>query len=511
MTASEKINGHLIQLLQSGIVPWHNSWLGTKASAFSHTTGKPYSFINQLMLFGPGEYLTFNQCIAEHGHVRKGEKSCPIVVFGGAKKPTGQYNSAEEAAASSRIVYRSVFHVDQCVGIQPRQPPANLPRTATDNEVNRIAAGFLRRSGCTLRHEYQREAGYNSVLDRILLPSPDHFSSSSAYYAALFFYIARSTGHTTRLDRGYNDALGLVGCEAEDLVADIASAAMLNSLGIDADNALQNPESYIQKYLATLQSDPNLIVWAAARAEEAVRYIVECKPVAETNADEEPTSDIQSPSIITPPAPPPRLALPPARQPADDTPPPASVTPKKHLSSAAAQLKAMQKAAARFAKSCYNEHKVNRPALAGAFMREGRQCICDGIIFIVYDTPMDGLITAPDGVNIVDPEKFFLGAREGHPVTLPSLDEMREELRYAKKEPGFKELLVKLGDMYIKADKLILAMQMTGIQSGEARAASKVAPLYFAGEGCEAAVMPVRILDRPDNVWEPAQRASAAF
>lgn len=49
-------------------------------AAVSHTTGKPYSLLNQMLLGKPGEYLTYKQVQAEGGYIRKGEKS-RFVVF----------------------------------------------------------------------------------------------------------------------------------------------------------------------------------------------------------------------------------------------------------------------------------------------------------------------------------------------------------------------------------------------------------------------------------------------
>ena len=71
----------IITELERGVVPWHKPWT-TTSPAISHTTGKPYSLLNQLLLGGrSGEYLTFQQAGKEGGHVRKGEKSSIVVFF----------------------------------------------------------------------------------------------------------------------------------------------------------------------------------------------------------------------------------------------------------------------------------------------------------------------------------------------------------------------------------------------------------------------------------------------
>ena len=61
-----KVAQRIIEELENGIIPWQQPWFGTVSGPFSRSTGKPYSFINQILLGKPGEYLTFNQ-IKEDG------------------------------------------------------------------------------------------------------------------------------------------------------------------------------------------------------------------------------------------------------------------------------------------------------------------------------------------------------------------------------------------------------------------------------------------------------------
>ena len=69
-----EITNRIISEMEQGQIPWEKPWLAT-GSAISHTTGKAYSILNQLLLGKAGEYLTFKQVNAEGGYVRKGEKA----------------------------------------------------------------------------------------------------------------------------------------------------------------------------------------------------------------------------------------------------------------------------------------------------------------------------------------------------------------------------------------------------------------------------------------------------
>ena len=74
-----EITNRIISEMEKGIIPWKKPWIASGA-AISHTTGKRYSLLNQMLLGRPGEYITFKQAQQEGGHVRQGEKS-HIVVF----------------------------------------------------------------------------------------------------------------------------------------------------------------------------------------------------------------------------------------------------------------------------------------------------------------------------------------------------------------------------------------------------------------------------------------------
>ena len=67
----QQVTDRIIAQLEQGVIPWHKPWIiSGKGCAISHSTGKPYSLLNQMILGKPGEYLTFAQCQKEGGHIR---------------------------------------------------------------------------------------------------------------------------------------------------------------------------------------------------------------------------------------------------------------------------------------------------------------------------------------------------------------------------------------------------------------------------------------------------------
>ena len=76
----QMVTDRLIAELESGIIPWERPWTGTSDGAFSGTTKRPYSLLNQMLLRKPGAWFTWNEIQKRGGHVRKGEKAS-VVVF----------------------------------------------------------------------------------------------------------------------------------------------------------------------------------------------------------------------------------------------------------------------------------------------------------------------------------------------------------------------------------------------------------------------------------------------
>lgn len=117
------ITDRIISEMEQGQIPWQKPWLAT-GSAISHTTGKAYSILNQLLLGRAGEWLTYNQVQAENGYVRKGEKARMVVFWKWIDKEDEETGEVKQVPY---LKYYSVFHVDQCEGISPKYQQEIIP------------------------------------------------------------------------------------------------------------------------------------------------------------------------------------------------------------------------------------------------------------------------------------------------------------------------------------------------------------------------------------------------
>lgn len=116
----QMVTDRIIKNMEQGIIPWKKPWGGVKTMAISHSTGKPYSLLNQMSLGLVGEWLTFKQIQDEGGKVKKGEKASPVVFW--KFLPIEEENEKGEKVKKQVpfLKYYSVFHISQCEGINPK-------------------------------------------------------------------------------------------------------------------------------------------------------------------------------------------------------------------------------------------------------------------------------------------------------------------------------------------------------------------------------------------------------
>lgn len=56
MDIYKEITDRIITQMENGIIPWQKPWIAGSTVAISHTTGKPYSLLNQMLLGRAGEF-----------------------------------------------------------------------------------------------------------------------------------------------------------------------------------------------------------------------------------------------------------------------------------------------------------------------------------------------------------------------------------------------------------------------------------------------------------------------
>lgn len=271
-----KVTDRILEEMEKGIIPWKKPWVGGRG-AISHVTGKSYSFLNQLLLGKPGEWLTFNQIKKEHGTVKKGEKARFVVFWKWLKKETDKVDENGEKVYEEIpfLQYFNVFHIDQCEGIKPKHVT-----DVSDFDANEAAQSifdeYTSREGITVNLDGDASY-YRPSEDSITLPRMKRFAKLAEYYSTAFHEAVHSTGAKTRLAREGVVGRIFFGSEdysKEELIAELGASMLVSHVGLETESSFANNVSYISGWLEALKNDKRMIVSAAGKAEKAVKYIL---------------------------------------------------------------------------------------------------------------------------------------------------------------------------------------------------------------------------------------------
>ena len=294
MNVYEIVTSRVLEEMQKGIIPWQRPWHGVNGLAISYTSRKPYSFLNQLLLGRPGEWLTFNQITNLGGKLKKGAKSSMVTFFEESTKPAASSTSAtdveadadEETAADKgsyrRFIlrYYRVFHIDDCEGIPSKIKEEPMRQTEPVSAAEDAIRAYLSRETalrfCACR---SNRAYYSPMEDAVFVPLIGQYDLAEQYYATTFHELVHSTGHPCRLDRkaGMVSNFGSEDYSKEELVAEMGSAMICGLLGLDCEKTFNNTVAYLQNWIKVLKNDAKMIVFAASGAEKAAKYILGVK------------------------------------------------------------------------------------------------------------------------------------------------------------------------------------------------------------------------------------------
>lgn len=270
----EEITGRIIAEMEQGKIPWHKPWVAAGA-AISHSTGKSYSLLNQLILGKPGEYITFKQCQNEGGRVKRGAKSRYVVFWKRLKVTETDENNVEKEKTVFVLRYYNVFHIDDCEGIKPKYAKPVANPAEPHEAAQKIMDEYIAREGIHLVISPSDRAFYRPSEDMISLPEMGQFAETEEFYSTAFHEMTHSTGHESRLNRLCKGAgFGSENYSKEELVAEIGAATLVNRVGLESEKSFRNSAAYVQGWLSALKNDKRLIVSAAGKAEKAVALIL---------------------------------------------------------------------------------------------------------------------------------------------------------------------------------------------------------------------------------------------
>lgn len=277
----QMVTDRIIEQMEKGVIPWQRPWSGgIMGGAINYVTRRPYSLLNQMLLGRAGEWLTFNQVKDQGGSIKKGAKS-EMVVFFTLVPYKDEDGKEDEDRFFPLLRYYRVFHINDTTGIESKieQGEQEEEKLEPIDAAEKIITGYLQREP---KLKFQNnlpsaQAYYSPLSDKVVVPMLSQYDEPAEYYSTTFHELVHSTMKADRCNRAESrQAIAAFGDEAysrEELVAEIGSAMLCDTAGIECEKAFKNSVAYIQGWLKKLKDDNHAIVWAASRAEKAAQYV----------------------------------------------------------------------------------------------------------------------------------------------------------------------------------------------------------------------------------------------
>lgn len=286
MNVYETVTQRIVALLEQGTVPWRKPWRGGPGGIPRNlVSGKPYRGINVALLgcqdWDSPWWLTFKQARDLDGHIRKGEKGTPVVLWKWLELAPPGGSAEDETERFPMLRYYTVFNLEQCEGVS--HPAATPPTEPNFNPIDACEAVVSHMPNPPTIERGGDHACYRPGADLVNIPPPHRFDAPAGYYSTLLHELVHSTGHPSRLARkGITEleAFGSHTYSREELVAEFGASFLCVHCGI-VNATIDNNAAYIDTWLGRLNSDKALVVVAAAQAQKAADFILDRHPETE--------------------------------------------------------------------------------------------------------------------------------------------------------------------------------------------------------------------------------------
>lgn len=286
----ENVTRRIVMSLAEGVIPWRKRWASpvNEAAFYNYSTGRPYTgLINRLLLGAPGAYLTFKQAQAEGGHVVKGAKSRIVIFFDPDYVPAKDRDEMERLKKEGlpwdhlkrpRYFSHNVFSVEDIEGLKPKDAPS--PHEAAQNPTdiaNFVMSDYKDRTGVTVEEKVSDTFLYDAATDTVRIPSRRQFPTEEQWYNTAFSGLVKSTAKENRCNRQAAIKDNIKGTESakEELVSEIGASMIMSGVKLENKESEEDTKAECSRWMETLNKDFRLIIFAAAQAEKAAKFILQ--------------------------------------------------------------------------------------------------------------------------------------------------------------------------------------------------------------------------------------------
>lgn len=301
---------------------WKKGWFINNYGGIPvNLSGREYNGMNSFMLFlyimeedrfKFPIFATFKQIKELGANVNKGEKSFPVLFWSfsykdksGNKITEEQYDDMSQTAKKDIITQPflksyNVFNIAQTnlEEVNPKvmeklkkkfkiKPKEEIPTDITGMYVNEKIDDMLLQQKwlCPIHYgKYSSRAYYRVGSDDITIPlksqfrrgktAEEVFDDGQEYYSTLLHEMVHSTGHKSRLNRGFENEKGVKDYGREELVAELGASLIGNILGFNC-KIIDNDAAYLSTWISKIKQQPKFIVSILSDVNKAVKMVLE--------------------------------------------------------------------------------------------------------------------------------------------------------------------------------------------------------------------------------------------
>lgn len=273
----------IIAGIEAGTPPWRQPWKnGGSPGNPLRSDGQPFSGSNAWLLamvgslrgFASPYFLTFKQALDAGGHVRKGEKATPALLYRTAVKEgeaEGPDGVPGDPKVSRFLKGYAVFNADQCDGL-----PDHFLRAPPVDEDLRAAVRVSALEAVPARVVHGGDvACFVPSTDVVRMPPAEAFTDAAAYQATLGHELVHWTGHESRLARTFGTTMRSPAYAAEELVAELGTVLLGLRLGLNPGATVDPAHvSYLAHWSQMFKDRPAALIHASAQAQKAVDLLL---------------------------------------------------------------------------------------------------------------------------------------------------------------------------------------------------------------------------------------------
>lgn len=296
--ARKELCKKFLSVLKKGTIPWEQGW-GENVEQVNPITKTKYNGITNMILSlenrKSNQWITLSQSKKQGWVLKKGVK--PVIVerfiFENRKNPE-EVLSVESYArrvlegVNVAFEYNKVlqsyylYNLDDFENV-PEVYRAKTKPTAKTKKQEDFVSKLPAKLGVLVFEDSTIESGayYDPNKDEVHLPPKEKFKSVYSYNAVKLHELCHSTSQKKRLDRSYlyksreDMNFGSAGYAKEELRAEIASAFLMQDIGLQPDKSeLTNHLGYVQSWIKVLEKNENELSKAIDDAYKIEDYIL---------------------------------------------------------------------------------------------------------------------------------------------------------------------------------------------------------------------------------------------